>query len=164
MSQDKPSRAAYRLSLTWGQKVTFSGDNQRGEWSASEHLVHRRSATQAPPPSPTQTLPKHRGMTTVCVVGAKPPPLTLSRSPSLSFGRIWVGLWSVRVDYGLLCGYGLFGASMGVAVGSPGWPKKGRYEAQRSPKPVIPTPLIDPTVLPSVSKDFLPRSVGRVWY
>ena len=72
-------------------------------------------------------------MTTVCVVGAKPPPLTLSRSPSLSFGRIWVGLWSVRRDYGLLSlDYGLLGASMGAA-GVPWGPLWGPMEAQRSP-------------------------------
>ena len=62
----------------------------------------------------------------------------------LSFGRIWVGLWSVRKDYGLLSDYGLFGASMGVAVGSPGWPKKGVLrpkKARNLEKPVIPTPL-----------------------
>ena len=56
----------------------------------------------AHPPSPTQILPKDREGDLESVSGGGFAPTTQTVVIPLSFGRIWVGLWSVRKDYGLL--------------------------------------------------------------
>ena len=93
---ENPPGAITITFLPQSESDNFREKNQRGEGSASAHLVHRRSAAHAHPPSPTQAPPKDRGRSRECEWWGLPPPCRLLSSlcilggPGSGLGWAWV--------------------------------------------------------------------------
>ena len=90
-------RSGFRIvDTSFQMSVMFIGESERwGSPGLRTVLVPRGTSlshVHARPPNWPRILPKDRGMTTVCVVGAKPPLLTHSQ---IALSVFWEDAWPV---------------------------------------------------------------------